>query len=168
MLGDRPFEVWPLFGVSVAEGINVLADDQSAEPIVFGSPHHGRLGRVMLGNAAAAACEGAPCAVAVAPPGYRRRTRFSPPEIGVAHDGTAESAAALDAAVLLARDTGASVRVLTVEPGGLSRPLHQPVPADLDLDRLGVALAGDVDVESWRYHGDRSTSSRARASGSGC
>jgi nucleotide-binding universal stress UspA family protein len=28
------------------------------------------------------------------------------------------------------------------------------VPAELDLDRLGVALAGDVDVETWRYRGD--------------
>lgn len=67
LLGDQPFELWPLFGMSVAEGINALAAQQGAELIVFGSPHHGRLGRVLLGNAAAASCEGAPCAVAVAP-----------------------------------------------------------------------------------------------------
>jgi nucleotide-binding universal stress UspA family protein len=154
LLGDQPFELWPLFGMSVGEAINALAADQRAELIVFGSPHHGRIGRVLLGNSAAAACEGAPCAVAVAPAGYRRRSRLSPPVIGVAHDGTAESAAGFDAALTLARDLGASVRVHTVEPGGLSRPIHQPVPAELDFDRLAVALAGDVDVETWRHHGD--------------
>jgi len=155
LLGDRPFELWPLFGMPVADGITALAADQGAELIVFGSSHHGRIGRVLLGNAAAAACDGAPCAVAVAPPGYRRRRRLSPPVFGVAYDGSAESSAALDTAVTMARDTGVSLRVITVEPSGLSRSLHgHPVPVAADLEWLSRTLAGDVEVETWRYRGD--------------
>ena len=155
LLGDRPFELWPLFGMPVADGITALAADQGAELIVFGSPHHGRIGHLLLGNAAAAACDGAPCAVAVAPPGYRRRRRLSPQLIGVAYDGTAESSAALDTAVTLARDAGVPLRVITVEPSGLSRPLHgHPTPAVAELERLALALAGDVDVETSTFHGD--------------
>jgi nucleotide-binding universal stress UspA family protein len=80
---------------------------------------------------------------------------LSPPTIGVAYDGSAESSAALDAALALARDTGMPLRVLTVEPGGLSHPiLPHPVPAGEVLGRLAVGLAGDVDVEISRFHGD--------------
>ena len=50
LLGDRPFELWPVFGESVAEGIDDLAGDQGAELIVFGSPHHGAVGRALLGQ----------------------------------------------------------------------------------------------------------------------
>ena len=42
VLGDRPFELWPVFGMPVADGINALAADQGAELIVFGSPDQGR------------------------------------------------------------------------------------------------------------------------------
>lgn len=67
LLGDRAFEVWPVFGETVADGIDDLAGDQGAELIVLGSPHHGAAGRALLGNAAEAASSGAPCAIAVAP-----------------------------------------------------------------------------------------------------
>jgi nucleotide-binding universal stress UspA family protein len=154
VLGSRSFEVWPVLGVPVAKGINALADERGAELIVFGSPQHGRVGRVLLGNAAAEACADAPCAVAVAPPGYRIRPWLSPPVIGVAYDGSAESAAALDAGEMLARETGVALRVMTVEPTGLHRPLHQRLPADIDYDRLRIALAGDLDVDAWLFHGD--------------
>jgi nucleotide-binding universal stress UspA family protein len=154
MLGDRPFELWPVYGLSVPNGIDTLAEQRGAELIVFGSAHHGRFGRALLGNAAAAACEGAPAAVAIAPNGYRRRTRLSPPMIGAAYDGSAESAAALDAAVALARDADATLRVIAVEPAGLSHPIGHLPPVAEELERLPVALAGDVDTETQRLRGD--------------
>jgi len=155
VLGGRPFELWPVFGMPVATAINALAADQGAEMIVFGSPHHGRVGRVLLGNAAAEACDGAPCAVAVAPRRYRLRRRLSPPVIGIAYDGSAESSAALDTAVTFARDAGMPLSVMTVEPGGLSHPIvPHPVTDGAEVERRAVALAGDVDVEISRFHGD--------------
>jgi nucleotide-binding universal stress UspA family protein len=154
MLGDRPFELWPLYGLSVPDGIGALADQRGAELVVFGSAHHGRVGRVLLGNSAAAACEGSPSAVAIAPYGYRRRTRLSPPVVGVAYDGSMESEAALDTGAALALAAGATLRVIAVEPAGLSHPIGHQTPVADDLDRLAVALAGDVDVETQRLRGD--------------
>jgi nucleotide-binding universal stress UspA family protein len=153
-LGDRAFELWPVYGLSVPDGIDRLADQRSAELVVFGSAHHGRIGRALLGDAAAAACGGAPAAVAIAPHGYRRRARLSPPVIGVAYDGSAESASALDTGVALAHDAGATLRVIAVEPAGLSHPIGHLEPVAEDLERLPLALAGDVHVETQRLRGD--------------
>ena len=76
-LGDRPFEVWPVFGEPVGRRPRPLAADHGAELIVFGSPHHGTVGRVLLGNTAAAACGGR---------AVRRRHRAAPvfAELGAA------------------------------------------------------------------------------------
>ena len=154
LLGDRPFELWPVFRMPVATGINALAADQGAELIVFGSPEHGPLGRVLLGNAAAAACEGAPCAVAIAPRGFRDRDALGPPTIGIAFDGSAEASAALDSALTLARAAGASLRVIAVEPAGWSRPLRHHGPVAPALELLEAELQDGVDVEARRLHGD--------------
>lgn len=152
LLGDRPFELWPVFGMSVPDGITHLAEEHDAELIVFGSPHHGRVGQALLGNTAAAACHGAPCAVAIAPHGYRIRQRLSPPVLGIAYDGSAESEAALGVAAALARGAHASIRLIAVEPAGLSHPIHAHthVPAGIELERVAVALADDV--ETVRLH----------------
>jgi nucleotide-binding universal stress UspA family protein len=152
-LGGRPFELWPLFGVAVAQGITTLAAAQGAELIVFGSPHHGPVGRVLLGNAATAAGAGAPCAIAVAPRGFRARAALEPPTIGVAFDGSAEAAAALYTGLMLARSARASLRALTVEPTGWSRPLrhHGPVAAATEL--LAAAVEDGVDVETRTLRG---------------
>jgi nucleotide-binding universal stress UspA family protein len=154
LLGERPFELWPVFGMPVAAGIDALAADQGAELIVFGSPQHGRLGRLLLGNAASAACEGAPCAVAIAPRGYRVRRRLSPPVVGVAYDGSAEAGAALDAGVALAHEGGVPLRVIAVEPTGLSRPLHPGAAPEPDLEELAAGLPAGLEVETWRHRGD--------------
>ena len=84
-LDDRRVEVWPVFGPVGGRGLDDLAADRGAELIVFGSPHHGAVGRVLLGSAAAAVSAGRPApspsrraasaSAAARPAGRRRRVR---------------------------------------------------------------------------------------------
>jgi nucleotide-binding universal stress UspA family protein len=154
LVGDRPFELWPLFGMSVADGINALAAERGAELIVFGSPHHGPVGRVLLSNAAAAACDGAPCAVAIAPRGFRDRPVLDPAVIGVAFDGSPESAAALESGLGLARDAGPALRMIGVEPAGWNRPIRHHEPVAPALAALAAELKDGVEIETRLLQGD--------------
>jgi nucleotide-binding universal stress UspA family protein len=154
-LHERQVELWPVFGTPVGPGIQALATDRGADLIVLGSPHHGPIGRVLLGSAAETVVAGAPCAVAVAPRRFRRRAAIEPRVIGVAFDGSSESAAALDTGVDLARAAGARLRVIAVEPSAWSRPLRREVPAAAaELARACGELPDDIEVESVVLHGD--------------
>jgi len=82
LLGDDAFELWPVFGEPVPTGIQALAADRGAGLIVFGSPQHGPIGRVLLGSSAEEAVHGAPCAIAVAPHGFRTHARIEPRVVG--------------------------------------------------------------------------------------
>ena len=91
-----------------------VAEAEQADLVVVGSSHRGAIGRVLPGTTAERLLHGAPCAVAVAPRGYRggpiRR-------IGVAYDGSAEAEAALRAAESLALERSAALTVYcVVEP----------------------------------------------------
>ncbi len=153
-LGDRPFELWPIFGLPVADGLKALAAQRDADLIVFGSPHHGPVGRILLGNAAAAACDGAPCAVAIAPRGFRDHPFLDPPVIGVAFDGSQESAAALESGLGLARDSGTALRMIAVEPAGWSRPLRHHEPVAPALAALAAELQDGVEIDTRLLQGD--------------
>ena len=140
--------------------------DQGAELIVFGSPERGPLGRVLLGNAAAAASRRS------ALRGRGRAARLprhpaalEPPMVGVAFDGSAESAAAVDAALTLARAGGAALRMVAVEPAGWSRPLrhHEPVAPALAL--LAAELEDGLEVETRRARGRPGPRARPRDRG---
>ena len=75
--------------------------------------------------------------------------------IGVAFDGSSESAAALDAGVDLARAAGARLRVIAVESSVWSRPLRREAPAvAAELARACAELPDDVAVESVLLHGE--------------
>jgi nucleotide-binding universal stress UspA family protein len=95
-------------------GLHERAEQQGCDLLVLGSCHHGGVvGRAVLGDDTAAAVDGAPCAVAIAPHGYAGLARpFQ--SIGVGYDGSPESEAAVSAAKTLARETGAKVRALRV------------------------------------------------------
>jgi nucleotide-binding universal stress UspA family protein len=154
-LHDRSVELWPVFGSPAGPGIQALAADRGADLIVLGSAHHGPVGRMLLGSTAETVVTGAPCAVAVAPRRFRRRAALEPRVIGVAFDGSSESAAALDAGAELARAAGARLRVIAVEPSVWSRPLRSEAPAvAAELARACDGLPDDVEIESAVLHGD--------------
>jgi nucleotide-binding universal stress UspA family protein len=101
-------------GGSPAWVITHLAEEEDIDAIVVGSPHHGAIGRALIGSTAESLLHGAPCAVVAAPRGYAAKTHASFRLIAVAYDGTAESEVALRRAEAIAQETGAAIRVLTV------------------------------------------------------
>jgi len=58
-------------GATPPSAIKHLAAVERADLIVIGSSHRGRLGRILMGDTAAAVMHDAPCPVLVAPKGYR-------------------------------------------------------------------------------------------------
>lgn len=105
-----------------------LAAEQEADLLVVGSTHRGPIGRVYPGSTVERVIAAAPCAVAVAPPGFAQargsaagwRPLGGDDEdagmrvIGVGYDGSAASGEALKTAVNLAVPNGAALRVYTV------------------------------------------------------
>jgi nucleotide-binding universal stress UspA family protein len=105
-----------------------LARSEGADLVVLGSTHRGSLGRVVPGATVGRLLGEAPCAVAVAPPGFGR-----PPDgdlgwrplsgdaedagmrvVGVGFDGSRAAHRALDIAGELAVANGAALRVYAV------------------------------------------------------
>lgn len=99
---------------SPAHALHDVAQAEDAEIIVVGSSHTGHLGRVAPGSTAERLLHGAPCSVALVPRGYRTGADQPVRRIGVAYDGSDESAAALNAAVALARAFDAELEVIGV------------------------------------------------------
>lgn len=103
-------------GRSAARGLHDLALAEDAALIVVGSTHTGRLGRARPGATGERLLLGAPCAVAIAPHGYRTRLDGVLTRVGVAYDGSPEAMAAFGAAHAIARATAARLQALTVIP----------------------------------------------------
>jgi nucleotide-binding universal stress UspA family protein len=105
-----------------------LARSEGADLVVLGSTHRGPVGRVVPGATVRRLLAEAPCAVAVAPPGFGRpldgdlgwRPLSGGVEdagmrvVGVGFDGSRAAREALDMAVELAVPNGAALRVYTV------------------------------------------------------
>jgi nucleotide-binding universal stress UspA family protein len=105
---------YPVLSTSAARGLHELAEAVEADLVVVGSSRHGTLGQTLLGNVGVALMHGSPCAVGVAPAGYRDRSSGTISRLVVGFDGSAESELALEAAVPLARETGAKLSVVAV------------------------------------------------------
>jgi nucleotide-binding universal stress UspA family protein len=99
---------------SPAHGLHGLAEEIGADLILVGSAHHGRLGQVLAGNVGVALLHGSPCAVGVAPRGYRKHAGEDIGAIAIGFDGSAESGLALMAASELATATGAKLKLVSV------------------------------------------------------
>ncbi len=152
---DGSIELMPVLDPRVADGLHDLARRQEASLLVLGSSHHHGLGRVLLGGTADQVVNGAPCAVAVAPPHFHEDPVITPPTIGVAWDGTPAARAALAWAADLAGVAGFGLLVIQVQPSFAHRPLGRQ-HGDLD---EGVALARElaadgVTVEGAQRSGD--------------
>jgi nucleotide-binding universal stress UspA family protein len=106
-------ELLGVIGASPGRGLHQTAEELGADLLVVGSCRHGAFGRVMLGDNAKGALNGAPCAVAIASRGYAEQLKpFA--RVGVAYNFSPESRAALEVARRLAAPTRASVYALEV------------------------------------------------------
>ncbi len=116
--GLRP-QTRAVAGDSPARALYEVAEDEGATVIVIGSTHRGPFGHVLPGSVGANLLSGAPCAVAVAPRGYRRRDDRRLRRVGVGFDGSPESWTALETGIGLARRLRAELAVITaVGPPG--------------------------------------------------
>jgi nucleotide-binding universal stress UspA family protein len=97
---------------SPAHGLRGLAEEIRADLIVVGSSRHSSLGQVLAGNVGLGLLHASPCAVAIAPRGYRDQAELT--TIAVGFDGSEESALALRDAVELGRATAAGLRIVAV------------------------------------------------------
>jgi len=125
-------ETTAVAGTSAAQGLDAYAESAQADLIVVGSSHHGTWGEVLAGSVGQRLLHGAPCAVAVAPKGFREDAA-TPRAVGVAYDGSIESAHALVDARRYAEGNGASLHIVTAVPpldvwasDSLYRPHHNP------------------------------------------
>jgi nucleotide-binding universal stress UspA family protein len=99
---------------SPARGLHELAEKERTDLIVVGSSHRGKLGRLLMGAVPERLLNGAPCAVAVAPLGFRERSDPGLGDVAVGLDGSPESRHALAFARSLAAGLGAKLHVLAV------------------------------------------------------
>jgi nucleotide-binding universal stress UspA family protein len=137
---------------SPAHGIHDLAQLEDVDLIVVGSSHSGKIGRALAGTVGVKLLHGSPCAVAIAPAGFRDR---KDPELGliaVGYDGEPEAERALTGAIDLARSVGAGLRLIGVaraaDVGFESRGFSYPGTAQLDeavADQMEVSVGKAVE-----------------------
>lgn len=117
---------------SPARALHQAAIEGAADLLVVGSAHHGRTGRLLLGDVGSAVMHDAPCPVAVAPK-HLRDTAWVPARVGIAFDGSDESRHALETAAAIARGADARVLVFTA----WTTPIRATAPYPADLERIG-------------------------------
>ncbi len=153
--------------LSPARALERVAREHGAALIVVGSSHAANHARLHPGSTAERLLQGAPCAVALAPLGYRTRPHLRLERISVGYDGAAEGARALSAGVLVARAAGSPLRVIRVfSPDWPVPPSMLAVPgyvrlmpaaeeaAREQLERTVAALPDDVWAEPAFLLGD--------------
>ena len=97
---------------SPARGLTELAEAEHADLIAIGSAKGAADdGRIGLARTAGRLLAGAPCAVAVAPPGLRETGPFH--HVGVAVDDSPEASAAVQAGYVIARRNGSAVTLFS-------------------------------------------------------
>jgi nucleotide-binding universal stress UspA family protein len=129
-VGADWLELRPAPGHSPAHGLHRLAEREQADLVVVGSSHRGEAGRALAGSVGQRLLNGSHCPVAVASKGFRDDAG-EPRVLGVAYDGSDESAAALREAAALASELKAGLKVITVVPPLESfASLYPPQPVD--------------------------------------
>ena len=107
-------EVRVIGAAVAADALASLGEELDAAAVVVGSSEHAAIGRIAPGSVAEALLSGAPCPVAVAPAGFAARAQRHLCRVGVAYDGSEESAHALGAAERLAAPVHARLSVVGV------------------------------------------------------
>ena len=142
VLPDESVEVVPLIDHDVISGLHDFARHEGAAILVLGSTHRGTIGRTLLGGTASMVADGAPCPIAVAPPGFRARAQFSPLRVGVGWDGSAASRTAVAEAADFARSASAPLHLIHV-----TRRHHDDAAQRLLDEGLALARALVPDIE---------------------
>jgi nucleotide-binding universal stress UspA family protein len=153
---------------SPARALHALADKRDAALVVVGSTGRGAVGRVVPGSTGERLLHGSPCPVAIVPRGYADAGPIR--SIGVGHDGSDESDAALAAACDLARQYDATLRVIRVfdatrvgTPALMTMPGWESMRDDHEarqresLDHTVATLPADLSVESAFIQGTAGT-----------
>ena len=107
-----------LASTSAARALHELSETEDAGLLVVGSTRRGAAGRVLPGSTAERLMHGAPCPIAIVPPGWEAGAGLN--TIGVAFVDSEEGHEALVGAHALARRSGATLRVLTAVKAGLA------------------------------------------------
>jgi nucleotide-binding universal stress UspA family protein len=160
-----PVECRELTNTSAARALHEASESEDAGLLVVGSTRRGPVGRVIPGSTAERLMHGAPCPIAIVPPGWEAGAGLN--TIGVAYVDTDEGREALRGAHALAQRAGASLRVLTAVKAGLGAYRETEartserrgrdfdeiegelrVTAENALQRATEALDGDVPVET--------------------
>jgi len=100
-------------GRSAADGLRDFAEKVAADLIVVGSSRSEDVGRVVTGSVADRLLYASPCALAIAPNGFRD-TAAEPRLVGVAYDGSEGSVKGLEVGARITRSLGASLRLVGV------------------------------------------------------
>jgi len=154
-----------LANTSAARALHETSEAEDAGLLVVGSTRRGTVGRVIPGSTAERLMHGAPCPIAIVPPGWEAGAGLN--TIGVAYVDTDEGREALRGAHALALRAGATLRALTAVKAGLAmygkteaRTAERRgkdfdevegelrVRAESALRRATEALDGDVEVET--------------------
>ena len=121
-----------------------------ADLLVVGSSRRGLMGRVLMGDDARAALNGAPCAIAIAPTGYSGQP-VAMREIGVGYDGSPESEHAVAIARRIAAECGAKLSAFeavsfpTYTFVGGPAPIGDTLEQLVDDARARIAALGGVE-----------------------
>ena len=110
-LAEATVEVVP--GNFAARELQRITERPETGVIVVGSTTRGPLGRLLVGGVGERLLAGAACPVAIAPRGYGEEPASRLTRIGVGLDGSDEARRALEAAVAMARNAGAEIRLIT-------------------------------------------------------
>src|SRR5215210_1198133 len=115
---DIAVECRELLNTSAARALHEVSDEEDAGLLVVGFTRRGPVGRVLPGSTAERLMHGAPCPIAIVPPGWAAGEGLT--TIGVAYVDSDEGREALRGAHALARRAGATLRVLTAVKAGLA------------------------------------------------
>lgn len=131
---------------SPARGLHQLARDEEADLIVLGSRRLGPHTKTAMGAVSENVMRAAPCAVAVAPRGYRSGGGLVPQRIGVGWIATDEGENALEVACTIARATGGTVEIVTTTSASATVE-DLEARARQAVERVLAALGRDVPVD---------------------